>query len=585
MSFFIPFLTFLKRSHDLPLNSKQHQLKIQESPKPPYAPMPGTPGQFSEDDKSSPRVLDEAKADPLQSPLHRLQTEIAKDKKYSIERSPSGGAFRIKDLQHGAADDESIYSFDSVSTSGRLLDRLDLDPDEYDDAWLRRRESTFLVQSTGRLLDRLGLEDETTPPASVQHANSLSSTLTVDTRYVPIRANSSLGMERLRSASKVPVRSDSVSSKFPVKSAPVSLVKQPVNNSFDSLHGDISLASPTSALSLASLDGGHYSGGSKSSSSHDVMKNLRQDSGSPFNPHLSSALPRPGPVDLHQNFQKQRSASGHSISSLNSVSSLDCALLIFNPAPLFDSLVEISLRKAVSLRIENNHREASYQLQILANPPVNYPKAMCLYAKALHVGQGVKQNYLQSVRWLCRCILVCYMLEFTPPSDTVAINSYVTKLTEILPQQLINVIVRNISEDRNDPFLLFEHFKTLSQTLLNKIASLNAKDGNILGSAYYALGNALIFGQGVAKDEEKARLLYAKSASVGYSDAMVTLGELWTGKSKSFKKDLHLSAAWLRLGELFGKKDMGNSWIYKDKYMERKKVEDEKKSSKDRKLF
>lgn len=550
--------------------------------------MSGVPNQFLDDDKSNPRMLDEAKADPLQSPLHRLQTEIAKEKKYSIERSPSGGAFRIKDLQH-AADNESIYSFDSVSTSGRLLDRLDLDPEEYDDAWLRRRESTFLVQSTGRLLDRLGLEEassDTTPPASVQHTNSLSSTLTVDTRYMPIRGNSSLGMERLRSASKVPMRADSSSSKFPVKSAPGGVVRQPpANNSFDSLHGDISLASPTSALSLASLDGGVYGGNSKNNSTHDIMKNLRKDSGSPFNPQGSMALPKPGLMDLHQNFQKQRTASGHSVSSLNSVSSLECALIVFNPAPLFDPLVEISLRKAISLRIENNHREASYQLQILANPPVNYPKAMYLYAKALHVGQGVKQNYLQSVRWLCRCILVCYMLEFTPPSDTVAINAYVTKLSEILPQQLMNVIVRNISEERNEPFLLFENFKSLHQTLLNKIASINSKDGNVLGCAYYALGNALIFGQGIAKDEEKARLLYAKSASVGYSDAMVTLGELWAGKSKSFKKDLHLSAAWLRLGELFGKKDMGNSWIYKDKYMEKKKSEEEKKGSKDRKLF
>lgn len=549
--------------------------------------MSGTSGQFLEDDKSSPRMLDDAKTDPLQSPLHRLQTEIAKDKKYSIERSPSGGAFRIKDLHH-STDNESIYSFDSVSTSGRLLDRLDLDPEEYDDAWLRRRESTFLVQSTGRLLDRLGLEEtsaDTTPPASVQHTNSLSSTLTVDTRFMPIRANSSLGMERLRSASKIPVRSDSASSKFPVKNAPAGVVRQPANNSFDSLHGDISLASPTSALSLASLDGGLHGGSSKNSSTHEVMKNQRQDSGSPFNPQSPVALPKPGPVDLHQNFQKQRSASGHSVSSLNSVSSLECALIIFNPASLFDSLVEISLRKAISLRIENNHREASYQLQILSNPPVNYPKAMYLYAKALHVGQGVKQNYLQSVRWLCRCILVCYMLEFTPPNDTAAVNSYVTKLSEILPPQLLSIIVRNISEERNDPILLFEQFKSLSQTLLNKIASLNAKDGNILGCAYYALGNALMFGQGITKDEEKARLLYAKSASVGYSDAMVILGELWAGKLKSFKKDLHLSAAWLRLGELFGKKDMGNSWIYKDKYMERKKSEDEKKGSKDRKLF
>lgn len=536
---------------------------------------------------NGPTFLQEAKTDPLRSPLHRLQTEIAKDNKYTMELSPTGDSFRIKDIRP-STDNESIYSFDSVSTSGRLLDRLDLDPDEYtDEDLLRRRESTYLIQSTGRLLDRLQLEDSTPEypaiPHPPQHLNSKSSTQTLvglGTKYTPIRGNSTLGIERLKSANKIPVRTNSSSSQ-PLKSASGAIVRQPANSSFDSLHGEISLASPTSGFSLASLETDLYGTVTKSSSSFSI--NTRSDSTSPFNSQQSiSLLTKSG---VNPKFQKLRSLSDNSITSSNSVSSADGAQFIFNPTPFFDPQVEINLKKAISLRLEGNHREASYQLQLLANIPINYPKAMYLYAQALNIGQGVKLNQLQSARWLCRCILVCYMLEYTPSSDLSAVNNYVTKLADISPEQLIAVIVRNISKEKNDPSQLIEQFKGLSQVTITKVANLNSKDNNIPGSAYYALGNCLLLGQGFSKDEEKARLLFAKSASVGYADAMVTLGELWASKSKHFRKDLCLAAAWLRLGELFGKQDMGNSWIYKDKYMEKRKSEDEKKSSKDRKRF
>lgn len=545
--------------------------------------MSGQSGKHIENENNGPSLVNYSNGDPLRSPLHRLQTEIAKDSKYSIERSPSGAALRIKEL-HQSPDNESIYSFDSVSTSGRLLDRLDLSPDDYnDDTWLRRRESIFLIQGAGRLLDRLGLEEsasELGTPPSVQHSNSLSSARY--TRLIPIRANSTLGMERLRSSSKISFRVDSQSCKFPLKSAPVGAVCRPMNNSFDSIHGDIASASPTSTLSLVSLDSETCGNNPKHSSSHDALECSTPDQTSLYVSKVEpQALPRPG---LTETYQKQRSASGHSVSSTNSVSSFDCAQIIFNPTLMFDPKVEANLRKAIVLRIEDSHREASYQLQVLASAPINYPKAMYLYAKALQNGQGVKLNYLQSIRWLCRCILVCYMLEFQPPSDMSALNIYANKLAEIKPERLISIIIHYISGDENDPFQLFDYFKSLNPTILSKLTSLNSKDNNLVGSTFYTLGNALLLGQGVSKDEEKARTFYAKAASVAYGDAMVTLGELWADKSKSFKKDLHLAAAWLRLGELFGKQDMGNSWIYKDKYMERR-TDHDKKNTKDRKLF
>ena len=71
----------------------------------------------------------------------------------------------------------------------------------------------------------------------------------------------------------------------------------------------------------------------------------------------------------------------------------------------------------------------------------------------------------------------------------------------------------------------------------------------------------------MVKDEVVGRMFLSKAASLGSSEAMVKLGELWSSKSKHFKKDLHQAAAWLRLGELFDSRIIGNSWIYKEKYM------------------
>ena len=69
------------------------------------------------------------------------------------------------------------------------------------------------------------------------------------------------------------------------------------------------------------------------------------------------------------------------------------------------------------------------------------------------------------------------------------------------------------------------------------------------------------------RDEINGIKCISKAGSLGYVNSMVELGEIWCSKSKYHKKDPHKAAAWLRLGEIFGVKSMGNSWIYKDKYM------------------
>lgn len=270
----------------------------------------------------------------------------------------------------------------------------------------------------------------------------------------------------------------------------------------------------------------------------------------------------------HHNSPDKRNVSG---SSNTSNTSLENGIPMFNPSSRFDPSLEASTKKAIQLRMLGNHREASYQLQISASPPYNYPKAMYLYAQALKLGQGVKLNEALAVKWLCRCVLVSYIIE-TTALDEPSLSKYVSRLNELPPGELLKLVKQNIDADNLDPFVIFDEFLSYPSSTVTRIVTSNLKDGNTVGGAYYQLGKSLIQGSGVPKDEVGARLVFAKSASLGYGDAMVALGELWSSKSKHFKKDLTIAALWLRIGEMFGKKDLGNSWIYKEKYMERPKV-------------
>lgn len=517
----------------------------------------------------------------VKSPLHRLQSAIVNDLPFRQTREPEQNhphnafsARRTPELNHNF-DSESVYSFDSVLTNGRLLDRLDLESEEFcdDDDFIRRRESFASVQSTGRLLDRLGLDD-----------NSDEQVLLPPLRLKPILANSSSSLERMKTSASMgtPVRALSNSGRMPLKLAPYKVALQRGSLSVDSLQGDIaSRGSSTSLVSL--LDSGSGSGssglalhapmrlGSSRSKSFPSESSIKETDGELASGLHSSNLSLPTINGSAQRYQQlpPLPTRNLSASSVGSATSVDSSSPVFNPNAKFDPSLEVFTKKAMQLRLQGNHREASYQLQISASPPHNYPKAMYLYARALLLGQGVKLNEILAIKWLCRCVLVSYIIE-AAPLDGQNLTNYVSRLIELQPLDLLNLVKTNVAQEDLDPFRLYEKFQLFQPATLSRISANNQKDGNTVGGAYFELGKCLIAGQGSVRDDVTGRLFLAKSASLCYGDAMVLLGELWSSKSKHFKKDLTIAAVWLRLGELFGKKDIGNSWIYKEKYMERK---------------
>lgn len=575
--------------------------------------------------------------DAVKSPLHRLQTAIVKDLPFRGHDSH----LTKRRGEQPAFDAESVYLFDSVSTNGRLLDRLDLESEDYvdDDDFLRRRESFASIQSSGRLLDRLGLEE------------SGDEIVAYPARQRPITANSSSSLERMKSGVAFPQRTLSHSGRIPLKSAPYKVVLQRGGYSVDSLQGDIStshslsgsvtgsvtlsesmlhtpmgleretVADPTSgsvygSVGILASPGGTGSPSTigsqrgkslaiENSSSQSVVsaapvqrQNSSKGSVFPLGPvgtlgsigslvSVGGSLSRMASINLPKNTSKggqnsPRLASRNSsrpkeVTSLKGETSRvasgslagSISTQFFDPSCRFDSSLAAATRHALALRAEGNHREASYQLQITALPPNNYPRAMYLYAQALSRGQGVKTNMAQVVRWLCRCVLVAYILEATA-IDTASLTNYVTKLNELVPADLVGLVQQNIADsaDALDPQVLHDRFAEIPGAVAKMIAN-NSKDTNVVGGAYFQLAKLVLQGAGVAKDEDTARQLMAMAAAQGCGDAMVALGELWNTKSKHFKRDARVAAAWLRLGEMFGMKDIGNLWIYKEKYMKR----------------
>ncbi|CAK9436033.1 uncharacterized protein LODBEIA_P05980 [Lodderomyces beijingensis] len=240
---------------------------------------------------------------------------------------------------------------------------------------------------------------------------------------------------------------------------------------------------------------------------------------------------------------------------------------------------------AMELRAINKHREASYQLQIAANDPYNYPKAMYLYAIALKHGQGVKQNFASSMKWLCKCILISSLSSpSSSPSSSPPNQSLITsKLNKLASPDLLKLIITNLASTNNTDLYyngtnvesLYLLFKGMNKTQISKIMAANKNKTDVLALSYFELGSYLCNGWVggtssptlAANDEANGIACLSKAGSMGNVEAMETLGEIYTTKSKNRKKDLAKAAAWLRSCEVFGVKSIGNSWIYKEKFV------------------
>ncbi|KAK6505615.1 hypothetical protein TWF481_007508 [Arthrobotrys musiformis] len=85
--------------------------------------------------------------------------------------------------------------------------------------------------------------------------------------------------------------------------------------------------------------------------------------------------------------------------------------------------------------------------------------------------------------------------------------------------------------------------------------------------AIFELGNCFRHGWGTEKDPVAAFNYYQTAANLGDTDAMNETAWCYLNGYGLKKKDKWLAAKYYRLAEENGNKTVGNSWIYKDKYV------------------
>ncbi|ORY81932.1 hypothetical protein BCR37DRAFT_24215 [Protomyces lactucae-debilis] len=89
--------------------------------------------------------------------------------------------------------------------------------------------------------------------------------------------------------------------------------------------------------------------------------------------------------------------------------------------------------------------------------------------------------------------------------------------------------------------------------------------GAELAVAMFEIGMSYRNGWGVAADKKRAVEYFELASAWGDADAMIVLGDLYL-RGDGCKKDKRRAAQILRAAEAKGKRDVGNSWIYKSKY-------------------
>ncbi|KAK6461953.1 hypothetical protein DFJ63DRAFT_206885 [Scheffersomyces coipomensis] len=537
-------------------------------------------------------------------------------------------------------DRESIYSFDSVSTNGRLLDRLDIENEDIleDEYGLTKRESRSSLHSTTRLFEKLDLENNNNINNINENKLRRANTSSINPHRIP-NANNLTSIRELKSSRSIhtskPSQIHSKSNSVHVKHIPMNIVFQNTNNSVGSFKSDIASIKKVGSASSTSLAAINQNQpplptqplpdllNSKAYSNSTLLLNSNkpemlhqsywQGSSSGSNSDLSdsqpmqmsnsqgsnrSGLARTPSAPVIRNREMTKAATDPALPTFSTTpessprrilsegsssagsTPTSKSLSQFQTSPSSDHLSASQRTKlALQLRSLGKHREASYQLQIAANTPFNFPQAMYLYALALRSGQGVKQNDVHAIKWLCKCIMS--HSSHLQNASSASVSSFMDKLHQSNSQILVGSIVKNLDntvdkdyyKNGSDPNLLCDLFSKLSKAQIAKVITVTKNQSDTLALCYHELGNCLMNGYGLeARDEISGIKCFAKAGSLGHIPSMISLGEAWSNKTKYHKKDLFQAAAWLRLGEIFGVKSIGNSWIYKEKYVSQKSV-------------
>ncbi|EPS29650.1 hypothetical protein PDE_04600 [Penicillium oxalicum 114-2] len=174
--------------------------------------------------------------------------------------------------------------------------------------------------------------------------------------------------------------------------------------------------------------------------------------------------------------------------------------------------------KGIELHEAGSLNESTYHLRIAAKQ--NSPRGMLLYALACRHGWGMRANQQEGVRWLRKAV------------DSVGL------------EMLANPDAPGASKAKE----LEKAFKTQ------------------FALSIYELGVSHLNGWGTAQDKSLALRCFEIAGQWGDVDAMAEAGFCYA-EGVGCKKDLKKAAHFYREAEARGMSMVGNSWIYKAKYM------------------
>ncbi|KAJ9199792.1 hypothetical protein DTO166G4_3532 [Paecilomyces variotii] len=181
---------------------------------------------------------------------------------------------------------------------------------------------------------------------------------------------------------------------------------------------------------------------------------------------------------------------------------------------------EEHLAKGIQCHQDGSLKESTYHLRIAAMQ--NHPTAMLMYALACRHGWGMRPNQREGVQWLRKAVDSAGLEVI---DDSAA--STTAKMKDIADQKT-----------HRAQFAL----------------------------SIYELGVSHLNGWGIEQDKALALRCFEIAGHWGDADALAEAGFCYA-EGVGCKKDLKKAAKFYRMAEAKGMNIVGNSWIYKDKYM------------------
>lgn len=231
----------------------------------------------------------------------------------------------------------------------------------------------------------------------------------------------------------------------------------------------------------------------------------------------------PSPVSPPRSMNQQRpSIESRGISTERGAPSLTSSNSTIRPATASDQITaQEHCDKGVELHEAGEFMKSTYHFRLAAR--AGLAEAMFWYGLACRHGWGMRENKAEAFQWLRR-----------------AVDSGQLEIAD--------------DEDQT---------KHGQRTDLVKKKQHRAQ----YGVAIYELGKCYMNGWGAKQDKSLAVRCYEIAGNWGDADALVEAGYCYA-EGVGCRKDMKKAAKFYRAAEAKGVSMVGNSWIYKDKYMD-----------------